>query len=152
MRCVIQRVTEASVEIDGKVYSSIGSGLLVLAGICKGDSGDLLKACARKIVDLRIFSDENEKMNLSVRDVDGELLVISQFTLCTENEKSGNRPSFTNAEEPTAANKLYELFVNELKQYYIENKIMTGVFAAKMKVRLLNDGPVTIVMEKSDAK
>ncbi|MCB0721918.1 MAG: D-tyrosyl-tRNA(Tyr) deacylase [Ignavibacteriae bacterium] len=148
MIAVIQRVSEASVEIDGKEYSSIGQGYLVLLGIKKGDEESNASALAKKIIDLRIFQDDAGKMNLGLRDVDGEVLVISQFTLCTDDSKSGNRPSFTLAEEPGRANELYEFIVREMKEYYQAKKIKTGVFAAEMKVSLVNEGPVTIILDK----
>lgn len=149
MTAVIQRVAEASVVIDGEVYSKISSGLLILLGVRKGDSEEIAKSLARKITDLRIFSDENEKMNLNLKDVEGEALVISQFTLCSDNGKSGNRPSFAFAELPERAKYLYELLISEMKNYYAPDKIKSGLFAAKMKVNLTNDGPVTIILEKN---
>jgi D-tyrosyl-tRNA(Tyr) deacylase len=148
MTGVVQRVKSASVSIDGEVYSKIGSGLLVLLGVCRDDTYGDSKLFARKIIDLRIFSDENDKMNLSVRDILGEILVISQFTLCADKGKSGNRPSFINAELPDKAIALYEGFVSEMRDYYVTDKIKTGVFAAKMEVGLINDGPVTIILER----
>ena len=148
MIAVVQRVSSASVEIDGKVYSSIGQGYLVLLGIKKGDSEGNASALAKKIIDLRIFQDDAGKMNLGLKDVGGEVLTISQFTLCTDDSKSGNRPSFTMAEEPARATELYEYMVKEMKSYYEEGKIKTGVFAAEMKVSLVNEGPVTIILEK----
>lgn len=148
MIAVIQRVLDSNVAIDSKIYSGIKKGLLVLIGVKKGDSKEAGKHLAGKVLDLRIFEDENGKMNLSVKDVQGEILVISQFTLCTDKNKSGNRPSFTFAEEPQKANEMYEYFVSELKQNFDAEKIKTGVFAADMKVNLTNDGPVTIILEK----
>lgn len=148
MIAVIQRVSKASVSINGAVHSDIGRGYMVLLGIKKGDSDQNAVALAKKIVDLRIFEDPEGKMNLGLRDIDGEILAISQFTLCTDNTKSGNRPSFTLAEEPKEANRLYELVVNEMKQYYDPEKIKTGVFAAEMQISLVNEGPVTIILEK----
>lgn len=149
MIAVIQRVSEASVVIDGIEISKISSGLLILLGVRIGDSEEISKSMARKIIDLRIFSDENGKMNLSVKDTGGEVMVISQFTLCSDNGKSGNRPSFAFAEVPERANLLYELFIGELKNYFQPAKIKSGIFAAKMKVNLSNDGPVTIILEKN---
>ena len=148
MKAVIQRVKSASVSIDGEVYSKIGSGLLILLGVCKDDKDEYAQMMARKIADLRIFSDDEGKMNLSVKDINGELLVISQFTLCNDKDKSGNRPSFMKAEVPERADKLYKDLVNELSAYYEKHKIKTGVFAASMEVELINDGPVTIILEK----
>lgn len=148
MIVVIQRVESAGVEIEGSVHGEFGKGLLVLAGICNGDTEDTVRYFAKRIIDLRIFSDANDKMNLGLKDINGEILVISQFTLCTEKNKSGNRPSFTNAAPPQTAEPLYELLVSEMKKYYDGNKIKTGIFGAKMKVKLLNEGPVTIVVEK----
>ena len=148
MKAVIQRVKSASVSIDGEVYSKIGSGLLILLGVCKDDKDEYAQMMARKIADLRIFSDDEGKMNLSVIDINGELLVISQFTLCNDKDKSGNRPSFMKAEVPERADKLYKDLVNELSAFYEFDKIKTGVFAASMEVELINDGPVTIILEK----
>ncbi len=148
MKAVIQRVKSASVSIDGEVYSKIGSGLLILLGVCKDDKDEYAQMMARKIADLRIFSDDEGKMNLSVIDINGELLVISQFTLCNDKDKSGNRPSFMKAEVPERADRIYIDLVNELSAYYEKDKIKTGVFAASMEVELINDGPVTIILEK----
>ncbi len=148
MTAVIQRVKEAGVYIDGDLYSKINKGLLILLGVCKGDTSENSKALARKFIDLRIFSDESDKMNLSVKDIEGEVLIISQFTLCSDKAKSGNRPSFGNAELPERAVLLYEEVINEMKSYYMNNKIKTGIFAAAMEVSLINDGPVTILLDK----
>lgn len=148
MIAVIQRVLESSVTIDGKVYSSTDKGLLVYLGVRKGDDEKNSDKLAQKISDLRIFEDEKGLMNLSVKDVRGEIMVISQFTLCTDNGKSGNRPSFIFAEEPEKASSLYERFNESLRTFYNKDKIKTGVFAAKMLVKSINDGPVTIILEK----
>lgn len=148
MIAVIQRVSEASVTIDNNLCSKISKGFLVLLGVKSGDNEEQAKYLSKKIADLRIFSDEQGKMNLSVKDIQGEILVISQFTLCADNGKSGNRPSFVLAEKPERANELYELMVTELKILLGEEKIKTGVFAADMKVGLVNDGPVTIILER----
>ena len=148
MKAVIQRVKKASVSIDGEVYSKIGSGLLILLGVCKDDKDEFAQYIARKITDLRIFSDDEGKMNLSVKDIKGEMMIISQFTLCNDKEKSGNRPSFMKAELPERADKVYQDVVNELSLYYDKDKIQTGVFAAGMEVELINDGPVTNILEK----
>lgn len=148
MTSIVQRVKEASVSIDGEMYSKISGGLLILLGICRGDTSEHASAMAKKIIDLRIFSDESDKMNLCVRDIEGEVLVISQFTLCSDKAKSGNRPSFVNAETPEKAITLYQDLVKEMKNYYSSDRIKTGVFAAKMEVKLINDGPVTIILDK----
>ena len=148
MIAVIQRITRASVTIDNKLHSEIGNGLLVLLGVKTGDNEEQVKYLSKKIADLRIFSDEQDKMNLSVKDIDGQVMIISQFTLCADNGKSGNRPSFILAEKPDRANELYELMISEMKNLHSESKIKSGVFAADMKVELINDGPVTILLER----
>ncbi len=149
MIAVVQRVSEASVIIEDKVHNKIGRGFLVLLGIKKGDTETSLKTLVKKVIELRIFPDENGKMNLSLKDVDGEVLVISQFTLCSDNEKSGNRPSFIFAEKPEKASALYDKFLDELREYYKSDKVFGGVFAAFMKIKLENDGPVTIILERN---
>lgn len=148
MISVIQRVLKSYIEIDDNIYASIGSGLLVLSGIKKGDLDTNIYETAKKIVNLRIFNDENGKMNLDVKSVNGEILVISQFTLCTDNQKSGNRPSFYFAEEHEIAKVKFDLFISELKKLYTPEKIKSGIFAENMKVHLINDGPVTIILER----
>ena len=148
MKAVIQKVKEASVSVDGNIVSAISSGLLVFIGIEKNDSNDKANILANKIANLRIFPDKLDKMNLSEKDIDGEILVISQFTLCTDNNKSGNRPSFSNAEFPEKAEPLYNYFINGLINNYLEKKVKSGVFAAYMSVSLINDGPVTILLNK----
>lgn len=144
MRVVIQRVKNASVEIDGNVNGKINTGLLVLLGIASTDTKQDVDYLVKKVVNLRVFSDENDKMNLSLKDVNGELLVISQFTLYG-NCREGNRPSFIEAAKPDVAIPLYEYFVEECKKQI--SVVETGVFGADMKVSLLNDGPVTIIIE-----
>jgi D-tyrosyl-tRNA(Tyr) deacylase len=148
MIAVIQRVSEASVAIDGKTHSSIGKGYLVLLGVKKGDTEESAEYLSRKIIDLRIFQDADGKMNLGLKDIAGEALIISQFTLCTDKNKSGNRPSFTLAELPERAKFLYERVLQYMKDYYEPDKIKSGVFAAEMQVSLTNSGPVTIILEK----
>jgi D-aminoacyl-tRNA deacylase len=148
MVAVIQRVSSASVEIHNKIFSKIERGLLVLLGVRKGDNEKIAIQLAQKTADLRIFPDDDGKMNLSVKDINGEMLIISQFTLCTDNSKSGNRPSFTKAEEPDKAKILYERFITELEKYYDSDKILNGVFAEDMRVSLINEGPVTIILDK----
>ena len=145
MKALIQRVKNASVTIDNELYSKIGKGLLVLLGVEKGDFEENADKLAQKIINLRIFEDENQKMNLSLKDVGGEVLVVSQFTLCGNCAK-GTRPSFDGAELPQRANELYEYFVSELEKS--ELNIRTGVFQAMMDVKLINDGPVTFMLEK----
>lgn len=149
MTAVIQRVKESGVYIDSKLYSIISEGLLILLGIQKGDNKENAKYLAKKIIDLRIFPDENDKMNLNIKDIRGEVMVISQFTLCSDKGKSGNRPSFINAEIPEKANELYELLISEMKNYYEINKIKSGIFGANMDIKLINSGPVTILLEKN---
>lgn len=145
MKCLIQRVKKASVTINGSVYSSINSGILALLGVEKGDSTNNAEKLADKIINLRIFEDENGKMNKSLKDVNGEMLIVSQFTLCGDCKK-GTRPSFDKAEKPEVANKLYEEFVTIVKR--AEIPVGTGKFGASMDVELINDGPVTFMVEK----
>lgn len=144
MKILIQRVKNASVTIDNKLYSSIKAGILALVGIEKGDTAEQTEKLAKKIVNLRIFSDENDKMNRSLLDVGGEMLIVSQFTLCGDCRK-GTRPGFDKSAPPDIANALYEKFIQEVKTYGI--KTGTGVFGAMMEVSLLNDGPVTFMLE-----
>lgn len=145
MKLVIQRVANAQVEVDKKIVGKINKGYLVLFGVKEGDTIDQADALAEKLCKLRIFEDENEKMNLSINDVEGELLIVSQFTLYANCEK-GNRPSFVEAMEPKKANELYEYFIERCKEKV--KKVERGIFGADMKVTLLNDGPVTIILEK----
>lgn len=144
MRVVVQRVINASVEVDGQICGSIKKGLLVFIGVGDGDSENDCKRLADKIINLKIFSDENDKINLSLKDVNGELLIVSQFTLYADCKK-GNRPNFTQAAKPDIANALYEFFVDYCKN--LVPVVETGIFGADMKVKLLNDGPFTIVLE-----
>lgn len=148
MRTVIQRVAEASVTIDGELYSAIGAGLLLLLGVEEEDDRDDADWLVQKITNMRIFGDEEGKMNLSVGDVNGEILVISQFTLHASTKK-GNRPGFTRAARPEKAVPLYEYVIEKLKK---ESGLIvkTGIFGADMKVSLLNDGPVTILMDSKN--
>ncbi len=145
MKALIQRVKRASVSISGKLYSSINKGILIFLGVEKEDEKVNAEKLADKILKLRIFEDENEKMNLSVKDVNGELLVVSQFTLCGDCKK-GTRPSFDKAASPQDAVDLYEYFIKYLKEQNI--KVETGKFRAMMDVELVNDGPVTFWLEK----
>ena len=144
MRVVVQRVKHASVTINGTVNGKINNGFLVLLGVQSTDSEQDVDYLVKKVTNLRIFSDENDKMNLSLKDVNGELLIVSQFTLYA-NCKEGNRPSFVEAAKPDLAIPLYEYFVSECKK--IIPVVETGIFGADMKVNLLNDGPVTIIMD-----
>ena len=145
MKGLIQRVEHASVEIGGEVFSEINSGLLVFLGVEKTDTFENVYKLADKIINLRIFEDENEKMNYSLLDVDGEILVVSQFTLCGDTNK-GTRPSFDRAALPKEANELYEEFLKYLKQKV--KVVKNGQFGAMMKISLVNDGPVTFLIDK----
>ena len=144
MRVVVQRVKHASVTINGTVNGKINNGFLVLLGVQSTDSEQDVDYLVKKVTNLRIFSDENDKMNLSLKDVNGELLIVSQFTLYA-NCREGNRPSFVEAAKPDIAIPLYEYFVSECKK--IIPVVETGIFGSDMKVDLLNDGPVTIIMD-----
>ena len=144
MRAVIQRVTRASVTIDGKVHGQIADGLVVLVGIEDADTAEDIKWLSNKIINLRIFNDENGMMNISLKDVDGNILLISQFTLHAFTKK-GNRPSYIKASKPDVAIPIYEKLMRQLSND-VGKEIQTGVFGADMKVELLNDGPVTIVI------
>jgi len=145
MRAVIQRVTRASVTIGGKVHGQIGNGLLVLTGIEDADTEADIKWLSGKIVEMRIFNDGNGVMNISLKDVGGDILLISQFTLHASTKK-GNRPSYSRASKPEIAIPLYEKMIQQLS-IDLGKQIQTGIFGADMKVELLNDGPVTIVMD-----
>ena len=145
MRTVLQRVSKASVTVEGELISSIDHGLLILLGIEDADTKEDIDWLTNKILNLRIFNDENEVMNRSVMDVDGEIIVVSQFTLHAQTKK-GNRPSYIKAAKPDIAVPMYEDFVQVLEQK-LGKKVGTGVFGADMKVELVNDGPVTITMD-----
>lgn len=145
MKAVIQRVINSSVEVDGVTVGKIGAGFNILLGIVKGDSDNEADILAGKVSKLRVFCDSKEKMNLSIMDINGSALVISQFTLCADTKK-GNRPSFTISAESSEANRLYECFIAKLKENGISN-VQKGVFGANMKVNILNDGPVTIILD-----
>ncbi len=148
MRVVLQRVSEASVTIESKVKSSIKTGLLILLGIEEADGEEDIEWLVRKIMNLRIFPDEEGVMNRSLIDIDGEVLLISQFTL-QANTKKGNRPSYIKAAKPPVAIPLYERFAEKLS-FELGKDIGTGIFGADMKVALINDGPVTIIMDTKD--
>ena len=145
MKLVIQRVSKASVEVDNKVVGKIDQGFLVLCGIGQEDTKEQADYLAEKLCNLRVFTDENNKMNLSIKDISGELLVVSQFTLYADCRK-GNRPSFVNAANPDKAEELYEYFMEKCRK--LVKKVEKGIFGADMKVSLLNNGPVTIILEK----
>lgn len=144
MKIVVQRVKNASVTIDNELFSSIGQGYLVLFGAEKNDTQQQADWLANKICALRCFSDDNDKMNLSIKDVNGEMLIVSQFTLCADTKK-GTRPGFDNAMKPDDANRMYEYFISKVREQNIPVK--TGVFGAHMEVNLLNNGPVTFVIQ-----
>lgn len=145
MKLVIQRVKNAKVTVDNSIVGKIDEGFMVLLGITHTDTKDTVDFLVKKLCNLRVFKDENDKMNLSVKDINGELLVVSQFTLYADCQR-GNRPSFVNSANPEYANELYEYFVQQCKNE-VKN-VQTGEFGAHMEVELLNDGPVTIILEK----
>lgn len=147
MRIVLQRVKEASVTIDGQLYNEIEGGYLLLVGITEGDSEEIAEKMAAKVHDLRIFEDENGKMNLAIEQIGGQVLSISQFTLYA-NCKKGRRPSFDQAARSELASPLYDYFNEALRRQGLVVK--TGIFGAEMKVRLLNDGPVTLILDSSE--
>ncbi len=146
MKIVIQRVKNAKVEVDEKIVGEINKGFLVLVGVTHGDTTVEADYLVKKLCNLRVFTDENGKMNLPLKDINGELLIVSQFTLYADCSQ-GNRPSFTNSANPDSANELYEYFCNECVKKDIN--VQKGVFGAEMQVSLLNDGPVTIIIEKN---
>ena len=149
MRAIIQRTSGASVAIEGKVFSEIETGFVVLLGMEAADTNEDASWLINKLVQMRIFSDEDDKMNLNLSDVHGELLIISQFTLHASTKK-GNRPSFIKAARPEQAIPLYEFFIQEAKNSIGPNRVKTGQFGAEMKVSLINDGPVTIVIDSKN--
>jgi D-tyrosyl-tRNA(Tyr) deacylase len=144
MRVVVQRVSSASVTVDGEVCGKIGKGYLVLLGVGAEDTENECRRLADKIINLRIFSDENDKINLSLEQVGGEMLIVSQFTLYADCRK-GNRPNFTQAAKPDRAEELYNYFVDYCRSK--GKKVETGIFGADMKVELLNDGPFTVILD-----
>lgn len=145
MKLVVQRVKKAEVKVEGNIVGKIDKGFLVLIGIKVGDTKEQADYLVKKLCNLRVFSDENDKMNLSIKDVEGKLLIVSQFTLYGDCSQ-GNRPSFIEAARPEEANPLYEYFCNQCELNNIE--VQKGIFGADMKVELINDGPVTIIIEK----
>lgn len=145
MKFLVQRVKKASVEVENKIVGKIDKGFLVLIGITHTDTKQEADYLIKKLTKLRVFEDENQKMNLDINQVNGDLLLISQFTLYA-NTKDGNRPAFIEAAKPDYANELYEYIIEELKKTNI--KVETGIFGADMQVNLINDGPVTIMLEK----
>ena len=148
MKAVIQRVSQASVTIDSKIVADIQKGLLVLVGIEDADTQEDINWLCQKIANLRIFGDENEVMNLSVKEINGDVIVVSQFTLHALTKK-GNRPSYIKASKPEIAIPMYENFVQQLETE-LDKKVQTGIFGADMKVLLINDGPVTIVIDSKN--
>lgn len=148
MKACIQRVKYCRLSIDGKLVSEIGKGLLILLGVADGDTSAEASLLASKCSGIRIFEDENEKMNLSVDDIGGEIMSVSNFTLCADTKK-GKRPSFTTAAKPDIALELYEQFTREL---VTAKPVKTGVFGADMKIELLNDGPITLILDTRDYK
>lgn len=150
MKAVIQRVIYSNVKVNGKVVGEIGKGFMILLGVMQGDIKEDADKLVKKIPNLRIFEDENGKMNLSCLDVNGEMLVVSQFTLCADCSH-GRRPSFIKSAPPDEADNLYQYFVEELKKAGV-SKVETGQFGADMKVELINDGPVTIILDSEELK
>ena len=146
MRVILQRSKESKVTIDGKVNGKIDKGYVALVGFTDGDNTEIVDKMIKKIVNLRVFEDENEKMNLSIQDIGGSILSISQFTLYADSKK-GNRPSFINAMNPTEASKLYDIFNQKLSEILHVEK---GIFGADMKVEIYNDGPFTIVLDSNE--
>jgi len=144
MKALIQRVSEANVSIDGNTVAKSGKGILVFLGVEKGDTEKDIEYMVKKVSNLRIFEDIREKMNLSIQDIQGEVLVVSQFTLAADCKK-GNRPSFDSAEEPARAEDMYIKFIDKLRENGL--KVATGEFGAYMQVYLINDGPVTIILD-----
>ena len=145
MKAVFQRVTEASVTVEGTQIANIGNGVLLLVGVCEGDTQQEAQVLAKKVAELRVFCDENDKMNLSVLDIGGSVLAVSQFTLCASTAR-GRRPDFFGAAKPDVAKPLFDDFVGYLRDMGVTD-VQTGEFGADMKVRLLNDGPVTILLD-----
>ncbi len=147
MRALVQRVKSGGVKITSEKYEqNIGKGIVLLLGVKEGDTIEDVNFVADKCSNLRIFNDENDKMNLSIKDVNGEILIISQFTLYGDARK-GNRPSYTDSAKPDVANYLYEKFIERVKQNLGNDKVKTGIFQAMMEVQIINDGPVTILVE-----
>ena len=146
MRLVVQRVSEASCTVDGKVTGAIGLGFMVFVGFCDGDTKEIIDKMANKLKKLRVFDDADGKMNLALKDVGGDILSISQFTLYADCSK-GNRPSFCNTMKSDEATKMYDYFNEVLAQDY---KVEKGIFGADMKIKLLNDGPITIIMDSKE--
>lgn len=145
MKAVFQRVTESSVVVEGTQIANIDNGVLLLVGVCEGDTQQEAQVLAKKVAELRVFCDENDKMNLSVLDIGGSVLAVSQFTLCASTAR-GRRPDFFGAAKPDVAKPLFDYFVDCLRQNGVAD-VQTGEFGADMKVRLLNDGPVTILLD-----
>lgn len=150
MKCVIQRVSRAKVDVDGKTVGKIGKGFLILLGVVEGDTKEDADKLIKKVPVLRIFEDEAGKMNRSCLDIDGEMLVVSQFTLCADCSH-GRRPSFISSAPPKEANELYLYFSEKLREAGVRN-VENGIFGADMAVELLNDGPVTIILDSKELK
>lgn len=148
MKALVQRVREGSVSIDGKRHAQIGKGFVILLGIRKGDTAESAVALAEKCAALRVFEDAEGKMNLGLKEVAGEVLVVSQFTLYAETQR-GNRPGFADAAPPGEAEPLYQKFIEHLRRSLGEERVCTGVFRAMMEVTIVNDGPVTIMLERT---
>lgn len=145
MRLVVQRVKKSDVKVENKIVGKINNGFLVLLGIKSTDTKKDADYLVKKLINLRVFSDKNDKMNLALKDINGELLIVSQFTLYAECKKSGNRPSFSDSAKPDIAIPLYEYFISECKKQI--STVQTGIFGANMEVNIINDGPVTIILD-----
>lgn len=148
MKFLIQRVKEASVTIDSQIYSKINKGYLVLVGITDSDTKEIADKMIQKLIGLRIFEDENGKTNLSIKDVDGDMLIVSQFTLYADCKK-GNRPSFIKAGNPTFANEMYQYILSKTHEMF-EKDVYSGQFGADMKISLINDGPFSIILDSAE--
>lgn len=151
MKTIIQRISSCKLEVKDKLVSQIEKGIVIFLGIQKGDTEKDVNILSEKILNLRIFEDELEKMNLSLKDIEGEIMIVSNFNICS-NTKHGRRPSFDQAQSPELAKELYEYFCKKMNEIYKTEKIKTGQFGSNMKITIINDGPVNIIIESIDGK